>query len=208
MAAPAESPAAWGTCRFCGVAVPHGAIRCVECGAEGPLSSADLRAAPKRLRWRVKFTGGLRTLIVVGVIAGLTYATLSAVFQGPPVLTGDPLTTSAGYLVGPGNYTVISGEITGGDYVIGNYSSFDPVGVDVDFVVYNSSEWTSFVTGGAPNPAYSASPTYSARIVYSPLVTDTYYLVFTNPYAVSTHLTIGIFVVTQYESNVGDDGMA
>ncbi len=201
-----EPPGTWGTCRFCGVAVPFGAAKCPECDAAGPLSPSALRAAPKRLRWRVRFTGILRTVIVVGVIGGLAYATIAAVFQGPPVLTGDPLTTAAGYLVGPGNFTEISGEITGGDYVVGNYSSFNPVGMEIGFVIYNSSEWTSFVADGHPTPTYTGTTAYSGRIVYSAPVTDNYYFVFTNPYPTSTHLTYGIYVETEYESNVGDDG--
>jgi hypothetical protein len=158
------------------------------------------------LRRRLKFTGFLRTFVVVAVVVGLAYAMVSAVLQGPPVLTGDPLTTQGGYLVGPGNHTEISGEISGGDYVVGNYSSFDPVGTDIVFVVYNSSEWSSFSGGGTPTPAYAGATSYSGRIVYSAPVTDTYYFVFTNPYPTSSHLTIGIYVATEYESNVGNDG--
>jgi len=204
---PDDAPGTWGTCPFCGVAVPAGAAKCPECDDAHPLSPSELRAAPKSVRRRVKLTGLLRTMIVVGVIVGLAYLMISAVWQGPPVLTGDPLTTSAAYLVGPGNYTVISGEITGGDYVVGNYSSFDPVGMEVDFVVYNSSEWSGFYAGQHPTPAFSAAPGYSGRIVYSAPVTDTYYFVFTNPYASTTHLTFEIYVATEYESNVGDDGL-
>jgi len=201
-----ESPGTWGTCRFCGVAAPAGAAKCPECGADHPLSPAELRSAPKGLRRRVRFTGFLRTIVVLGVIIALAYATISAVFQGPPVLTGDPLTVSEGYHVGAGNFTMISGEITGGDYVIGNYSSFDPAGMDVAFVVYNSSQWSSFVNGTLPTPAYAGASGYTGRIVYSAPVTDTYYFVFTNPYPVTSHLTIGIYISTEYESNVGDDG--
>jgi len=203
----ADPPGSWGTCRYCGVAVPAGAEKCPECDETHPLSAAELRSAPRKLRWRVKLVGLLRTLIVVGVIGGLAYFTIAAVLQGPPVLTSDPLTVNSGYLVGPGNYTEIAGEITGGDYVVGNYSSFDPVGMEVDFVVYNSSQWSSFVAGGTPTPTYAAQAAYTGRIVYSAPVTDTYYFVFTNPYATSTHLTFGIYVSTQYESNVGDDGL-
>lgn len=201
-----DAPGTWGTCRFCGVAAPSGASRCPECGAADPLSPAELRAAPKPLRRRLQFTGFLRTFVVVAVVVGLAYAMVSAVLQGPPVLTGDPLTTQAGYLVGPGNYTEISGEITGGDYVVGNYSSFDPVGTDIVFVVYNSSEWSSFISGGTPTPTYTGGTSYSGRIVYSAPVTDTYYFVFANPYPASSHLTIGIYIATEYESNVGNDG--
>jgi hypothetical protein len=196
----------WGVCRFCGVAVPNRASRCLECGAEGPLSPSELRRAPKRMRRRVWFTGFLRTFVVAGVIVVLAYALLSAVLQGPPVLSTDPLTTNAGYIVGPGNFTVISGEITGGDYVIGNYSSFDPSHAIVGFVVYNSSEWAHRLAGDSPTPTYAAATLPSGRIIFSAPVTDTYYFVFTNPYPVTSHLTIGVYVTTQYESNVGDDG--
>ncbi len=204
--APVDPPGSWRTCRFCGVATPDTSPTCVECGADKPLTPADIRTAPKRLRRRVLFTGALRTLIVVGVVAALAYATVSAVLSGPPSTAGDPLTTSAGYEVGPGNFTEISGEITGGDYVIGNYSSFDPVGMEIEFVVYNSSEWSSFTAGENPTPTYAATEAYSGRIVYTADVTDNYYFVFTNPYSVTTHLTYGIYVATEYESNVGDDG--
>lgn len=201
-----DAPGTWGTCRFCGVAAPYGASKCPECGAEHPLSPAELRSAPKPLRRRLQFTGFLRTFVVVVVVAGLAYATISAVLQGPPVLTGDPLTTQGGYLVGPGNHTEISGEITGGDYVVGNYSSFDPIGTDIAFVIYNSSEFSSFANGDHPTPTYSGGTVDSGRIVYSAPVTDTYYFVFINPYPVSSHLTIGIYIATEYESNVGNDG--
>jgi len=201
-----DAPGTWGICRFCGVAVPYGASRCAECGADGPLSPSELRAAPKRLRRRIQFTGFLRTFLVVGVILVLAYALVSAVLQGPPALTQDPLTTQGGYWVTPGNFTTISGEITGGDFVVGNYSSFDPVGMNVVYAVYNSSEWTSHLAGGTPSPTFSGATTSSGRILYSAPVTDSYYFVFANPYPTSSHLTIGIFVSTVYESNVGSDG--
>ena len=83
-----------------------------------------------------------------------------------------------------------------------------PAGVNIAVAVYNSSEWSSFVAGGAPAPLYSVAPTYTAEIVYSPDVTDTYYFVFTNPYAPSTHLTVGVYIATLYNSNVANDGFA
>jgi hypothetical protein len=203
---PSEAPGTWGTCPFCGVAVPYGAAKCPECGTAGPLSARQISVAPKRRRYWLKFIATARTLIVVGVIGVLAYATLSAVWAGPPVLTGDPLTTNAGYMVAPGNFTVVSGEITGGDFVVGNYSSYDPVGMNIVFVIYNNSQWDAFRTGGLVTPTYEGNVTSSGRIVYSAPVTDDYYFVFTNPYPISSHLTIGIFVATQYESNVANDG--
>lgn len=201
-----DAPGTWGFCRFCGVAVPYGASRCVECGADRPLTPAEFRTAPKSLRRRIQFTGFLRSFVVVAVIIGLAYLMITTVLQGPPVLVGDPLTTQGGYLVGPGNFTALSGEITGGDFVVGNYSSFDPIGMNVAYAVYNSSEWTSRLAGESPAPTFAGALASSGRIIYSAPVTDTYYFVFTNPYPVASHLTIGIYVTTEYESNVGDDG--
>ena len=137
---------------------------------------------------------------------GLAYAIVSAVVEGPPVLVGDPLTTQGAYTIGPGNLTSISGEITGGDYVIGNYSSIQPVGTNIGLSVYNSSGWATFQSGGAATPAWSPPPSPGGRIVYSAPVTDTYYFVFSNPYPVSSHLTVEVYVTTTYESNVGGDG--
>ena len=145
---------------------------------------------------------------MVVVILGLFYAIGSAVLQGPPVLTGDPLTTAGAYEIGPGNFTVLSGEITGGDYVIGNFSSFAPVGTNIALTVYNESAWSDFRNGSLPDPAWSVAPSPAGRIVYSAPVTDTYYFVFSNPYPVASGLTIGVYVATTYEPNVGASGFA
>ncbi len=206
--APPDPAAEWGTCRFCGVAVPAGAAKCGICGAEHPLSAAQVASAPPKVRRWLHLTRAFRTLVVVVVILGLTYAIVSAVLSGPPSLTTDPLTTAGTYTLGPGNYTVISGEITGGDYVTGNFTTTHPVGVNIGVTVYNSSEWTQFEAGGTPTPLYSVAPTYNSPIVYAPDVTDTYYFVFTNPYPVSTGLTIGVYITTLYNANVANDGFA
>ncbi len=198
----------WGACRFCGVAVPAGADRCPICGAPRPLSASEIPVAPKRVRRRLQLTGFLRSLIVVGVVVGITYAIVSAVIQGPPVLTGDPLTTSGTYVIDPGNYTVISGEITGGDYVVGNFSSVQPAGTNIALSVYNSTSWDAISNGSLASPAWSVSATPDGRIVYSAPVTDTYYFVFTNPYPLSSHLAIAVYITTLYESNVGGSGFA
>lgn len=208
MATDDASPAEWGSCRFCGVAVPAGATKCEICGADHPLSAVEMANAPPKLRRWIRLTRAFRTLVVVTVVLGLTYALLSAVLSGPPTLADDPLTTAGTYVLGPGNYTVISGEITAGDYVTGNFTSISPVGVNIGVTVYNTSEWDEFVVGGTPTPLYSVAPTYSAQIVYSPLVTDNYYFVFTNPYPVSSHLTIGVYITTLYNANVANDGFA
>ncbi len=203
---PPPSPAAWGACRFCGVAVPPGSPTCTICGEKAPLSATEIPTAPKKVRRRLFMTGAFRTVIVVGVIVALAYAMISAVLTGPPV-AADPLTTSGMYVLGPGNTTVISGEITGGDYVIGNYSAVNPPGVNVTLVVYNSTQWTTVITGGLPGtPQWSASPGSAVRIIYSAPVTDTFYFVFGNPYPTWSHITIDVYIVTEYESNSADDG--
>ena len=205
--APTEpGPGTWGTCRFCGVAVPAGAVRCRECGADQPVSAAELPHVPKKLRLRLRLLRFLRTAVVIAVVVALLYAILPAVLQGPLVLSDDPLTTSGTYVLGPGNSTVISGEITGGDYVVGNFTSVAPVGLDVNLSVYNSSAWSAFENHSAVSPIWSLPSTDAGRIVYSPPVTDTYYFVFTNPYPPSTHLTLAIYIVTQYEPNVSGGG--
>lgn len=201
-----DAPGTWGACRFCGVAAPEGATKCPICGAESPLSAKEVETAPPTVRRRLRLTGFLRSAIVVAVVAGLGYAIVSAELQGPPSSTGDPLTTAGTYVIGPGNYTLIWGEITGGDYVVGNFTSVDPVGTSIALSVYNTSGWDAFVNHAPTAPVWSLPSTYDGRIVYSPLVTDYYYFVFENPYPLSSHLTVTVYITTEYESNVGDDG--
>jgi hypothetical protein len=202
------APGTWGACRFCGVAVPAGAAKCEICGADRPLTAAEIPNAPRSVRRRLRFTGFLRSMVVVVVIAGLAYAIVSAELSGPPVLSTDPLTTSGTYSLAPGNYTVLFGEINGGDYVLGNFTSVSPAGTDIALSVYNSSGWTAFVAHDPSAPVWSLASTYDGRIIYSPLVTDTYYFVFENPYPASSHLTIQVYITTTYEANSGDDGFA
>ncbi len=199
-------PGTWGACRFCGVAVAAGARHCEICGADAPVRAEEIPHASPKVRWRLRWTGALRTVIVVGVVVLLTYSLLSAVTTGPPVLTTDPLTTAGTYTLAPGNFTFIWGEITGGDYVLGNFSSVQPAGTNVAVAVYNSSGWAAFCVHAAATPVYSLPPDYQGRIVYSPLVTDTYYFVFENPYPAASHLTVSVYVTTVYESNVGNTG--
>lgn len=190
------------------MAVSPGATKCDICGAEGPLSAQEARNSPQKVRRWLRLTGAFRVLIIVTVIVGLSYAIVSAELSGPPNLQGDPLTTTGTYTIGPGNYTVISGDITGGDYVTGNFTSVAPEGVNIGLAVYNSTLWTSFLIGEQPTPLYTVGPAYNANLVYSPVVTDTYYFVFTNPYAPSTHLTVQVYITTLYNANVANDGFA
>ncbi len=153
-------------------------------------------------------TGALRSVIVIGVCLVLAYSIITAVLSGPPV-AADPLTTSGMYSLGPGNTTVISGEITGGDFVLGNYSAVNPPGVNVTLSVYNSTQWAVLTSGGLPGPAqWSPNPGPEVRILYSAAYTDTFYFVFGNPYPLWSNITINVYIVTEYESNVADDGFA
>ncbi len=205
-APPSISPQAWGACRFCGVAVPAGAKRCPICGDDAPVSARELPNAPKSVKRRIWMTGALRGVIVVGVCAALAFSIISSVLQGPPTVA-DPLTTSGMYVLGPGNETVIDGEITGGDYVIGNYSVITPPGVNVTLDIYNSTQWGEIVEGGLPgSPQWSTTPGPIEQIIYSAAYTDTFYFVFANPYPISWHLSIEVYIVTEYESNVASDG--
>jgi hypothetical protein len=198
----------WGACRFCGVAVPAGATKCGICGADRPIPAAEVATAPRRVRRWLKFTGAFRTLIVVAVAAALTYTLIGAVLSGPPVVA-DPLTTAGTYALGPGNFTVISGNITGGDFVVGNYTAVSPPGVSIAVNVYNSSQWEWFTTGqGTPGNQWNNTPTWDGRIVFSAAYTDMYYFVFSNPLPPTSHVTVDVYVTTEYQSNVGDDGFA
>jgi hypothetical protein len=197
----------WGACRFCSVAVPPGAAKCSICGAPDPIRASDMATVSKSQRRRLRATGAFRTLIVVAVSLGLAYTMISLVIGGPPVVA-DPLTTDGVYTMGPGNFTIISGEITGGDFVIGNFSTTSPVGLNIELAVYNSTQMPQFINGLGPVPQYTLGPSPSGRIVFSAPYTDTYSFVFMNPYPASSHLTYLAQISTTYESNVGDEGFA
>jgi hypothetical protein len=206
VSAPAPNPNTWGACRFCGVAAPANAKVCPICGAEAPLSAAEIPHASRPVRRRLWMTSALRMVIVLGVSLALIYATASAVIAGPPVAQ-DPLTTAGMYAIGAGNYTVISGEITGGDFVLGNLTAVSPPGVNVTVAVYNSTQWAVWISGGlAGAPQWSPAPGPVVQIIYSAEYTDTFYFVFGNPYPVASHLTIDVYIVTEYYSNAVSDG--
>jgi len=195
----------WGACRFCAVAVPPGAAKCPECGAPDPIASSELPKVRRSVKRRLQTLNLLRTLIVVGVAAGLAYAMISLVLTGPPNVP-DPLTTVGTYTIGAGNFTFLSGEITGGDYVQGNFTTTHPQGTNLGVSVYNSTQWVQFLEGQDPAPQWTTGPSASGLIVFAAPYTDTFTFVFTNPYPPATHLTVQAYIVTTYESNVGDDG--
>jgi hypothetical protein len=195
----------WGVCGFCAVAVAPGATTCGICGAENVLRAAQIATASRRQRRRLQMTNVFRSFIVLVVVLGLGYTMISLVVQGQPNVP-DPLTTSGYYAIAPGNYTFLSGNITGGDFVLGNFSTSDPVGLDLGLAVYNSTEWPQFLAGLGPTPQYTIAPTTDGHLVFSAPTTDLFYFVFTNPYPVSSHLGYTAQITTEYASNVADDG--
>jgi hypothetical protein len=206
VSAPEPTPGTWGTCSYCGVAVPAGATKCPICGAEGPVPAGEMGRAPKPVRRRIRLTATLRTLIVVAVAVGLVYTLVAAVLSGPPTVP-DPLTTAATYTLAPGNFTVISGNITGGDYVQGNYTAVSPPGIEVAVAIYNSSEWSWFTNGtGSPGVQWNNTPDAEGAIVFAAPYTDTYYIVIANPLPEASGITLQVYVATTYESNVAEDG--
>lgn len=200
------APGTWGTCSFCGVAVPAEASKCPICGADGPVRAGQMDRASPPVRRRIRLTATLRSLIVVGVAIALAYTLVSAVIAGPPVVP-DPLTTAGTYTLGPGNFTVLSGNITGGDYVQGNFSAVSPPGMDIGVAIYNSSEWSWFTNGtGSEGVQWNNTPTWEGAIVFAAPYTDTFYFVFTNPLPVASGITLQVYVATTYESDVAEDG--
>jgi hypothetical protein len=207
--APAPAPASpdptWGVCSFCAVAVAPGATTCGICGSEGVIRAAQVPRVSRRQRRRLQATNLFRSLIVIVVVLGLGYTMVSLVVQGQPNIP-DPLTTSGFYTIAPGNFTYLNGSITGGDFVIGNFSTSDPVGLNLELSVYNSTEWPQFLAGLSPVPQYSVAPTADGHLVFAAPTTDMFYLVFTNPYPTSSHLSYTAQITTEYASNVADDG--
>ncbi|MGA8542178.1 MAG: hypothetical protein WB947_01345 [Thermoplasmata archaeon] len=200
------SSVTWGSCSFCGGAFPPEAKVCPICGADRPVRAGEIERAPKRVRRRIALTSTFRSLIVIAVVVLLAYALISAALSGAPVVT-DPLTTSGTYVLGPGNYTVLSGNITGGDYIQGNYSAVTPPGMNIAVAIYNSSEWSWFTNGtGNPGTQWNNTPNWAGPIVFAAEYTDMYYFVFSNPLPASSHVTIEIYVSTEYESDVAEDG--
>lgn len=198
-------PEAWGMCRTCGAAVPPRSTDCPLCGADRPVAAGDLAGAPRQLRRRWAYTRWFRGALVVGVIVALGAALIPPALTGPPTVQ-DPLTTAGAYRLGPGNSTAIEGEITGGDYVLGNYSTIEPVGSTVVVAVYNSTAWAARVAGQPASPSWSLPAQPSGRIVFSATYTDSFVFVVTNPYPVTTGVNVTVYLVTSYQSNVGNDG--
>jgi hypothetical protein len=202
---PASSEGVWGSCRYCGTAVAPGASACALCGADGPVPAASLASAPAPVRRRIAFTNGFRAVLVIGVAVALGFTLIDEALTGPPNVA-DPLTTAGSYRIPPGSVAFLSGNVTGGDYVVGNFTSDQPYGASVSISAYNLSGWTDRVLYGTGVPVWSTPTEGSGRIVFTSAYTDTYTFVLTNPYPPSSHLNITVYVATEYESNVGNDG--
>lgn len=195
----------WGACRTCGAAVAPGVVACPLCGAAGPLSAAEVQHAPRAVRRRLRLTRLVRATIVVGVIVALAVALVPPVLTGPPSVA-DPLTTASSYRLAPGAMVAVVGEITGGDYVLGNYSTIAPYGSDVAVAVYNATAWAALLAHQPATPLWSLPAQSAGRIVFSATVTDDYAFVLTNPYPVSSGVNVTVYLTTTYQSNVANDG--
>jgi hypothetical protein len=193
----------WGSCAFCGDAVPPDAKICPTCGKEQGtpaerLAQAQSRSGHRRavlLRW-------LRVLVVVAIVVTIGWAIISAQIAGPTTYA-DPLTGTWTFAVPPGGWHIIAGNITGEDYIEGNFSVETPIAADVMVYIYNSTEFGEFYTHQPAQPA--ATPftnVSSARIVFAAPYTDEFFFVFVNPYPTGSNLTETIYVSTMYESNV------
>jgi hypothetical protein len=134
-------------------------------------------------------------------IIGVCYLVISPVFSGPPVIT-DPLTTSGSYVMAPRNTTVLAGEVTGEDYIIGNFSVLSPFGTSIGLTIYNTTEYQAYLSGVQGANQSWVSPTSNGRFNFPAPYTDTFYFVFYNPYPVGSGLTLTAYIATTYTPNV------
>jgi hypothetical protein len=193
----------WESCSFCGDAVPPDAKICPTCGKEqGTPGQRAAEARSRGGRRRALLLRWLRILVVVGIVVAIGYAIISAEISGPTTFA-DPLTGTWTLTVHAGGWGLIAGNITGEDYITGNFSVETPVAGEVVVAIYNSTEFAAFF---AHESAQAAVPPYSnvssARIVFAAPYTDEFYFVFENPYGATTNLTEKIYVSTTYETNV------
>ncbi|MCI4363765.1 MAG: hypothetical protein L3K13_05620 [Thermoplasmata archaeon] len=194
-------PLTWGTCATCGDATPPGALTCPTCGKADPTRTRSSATGTPQLRRRLALHKWLRVIVVVGIAGGLTVVMVQAAFTGPPQVA-DPLSGTWSYSVAPGQYAVLSGQIVGEDYIIGNYTVVSPPGALAVFSVFNSSEFTAFAEHRASSSAQPPLNESASRIVFNAPYSDTYYFVWQNPYAPSTGIHETLYASTQYQSNV------
>ncbi|HEV2519937.1 MAG TPA: hypothetical protein VGX00_04870 [Thermoplasmata archaeon] len=195
-----EIAKSWGTCTYCGDAVPPDVAKCPTCGNARSVGPGRPPAMPGRERRHLRLVQGVRLTLVVGVVGLLAYLMVSAAFV-PPASVSDPLTTRGPWVIGPGNFTALGGEVTGDDYVVGNYSVNAPAGAPVSFLVFNNTEFSAFSEHRNATPIDRIPATSHAQIVFSAPYTDTFHFVWVNGYAPTTGIVLTVFVVTNYESN-------
>ena len=126
---------------------------------------------------------------------------LGAVLTGPPSYP-DPLTRAGVIHVPAGNFSYLMGSITGEDYIVGNYSVVAPAQANVTFQVFNQSQFVAFVHHQPTRSVWSVAPVSNARIVFAAPYTDTFYLVWENPYPASSGVALNVYASTTYQSNV------
>jgi hypothetical protein len=197
---PPIPPGVWGTCPTCGDATPPGSLKCPTCGKERAPGTPAVPTDRKVIR-RLKIHRSLRMLVIIGLVIGLIVTLSLAVDQGPPV-AADPLTGTWVYHLTPGNYSVFSGNITGGDYIDGNFTIVTPPGAFVLMEVFNSSGYGDFLSGRPATPVQAPINETSGLILFSPIVTDSYFFVWVDQYPVASHISMTLYAQTQYMSNV------
>lgn len=202
--APPSTP--YGSCAYCGDAVPPGADRCPICGSPRVVPAGT--RPPRNVRRRLWLLGAARLLIIMGVIVGLGFLVATQAFTGAPTIA-DPLTHSGTYVIDPGNFTILAGEISGEDYVTGNFTVLAPAGGALNVVVYNTSEFMAFQNGTptenqtwAETSESECLPYCGAPIGFAAPYTDTFYFVFFNPYPPTSPYTEIVYISTEYYTNV------
>lgn len=193
----------WSDCTFCGDAVPPTAKICPTCGqAQGTPAERAALGKTRPIRRRVTLLRWLRILVVVAIAGGIGYAIIAAEISGPTTFP-DPLTGTWTLSVQPGGWGLIAGNITGEDYIVGNFSVETPVAADVVVLIFNSTEFAVFYLHEA---AQTAVPAYtnvtSSRLVFAAPYTDEFFFVFENPYPATSNITEKVYVTTTYETNV------
>jgi predicted nucleic acid-binding Zn ribbon protein len=193
----------WGSCSFCGDAVPPDAKICPTCGVDQGTPAERLAEARRRpARRRASLLRWVRILVVVGIVVAIGWAIVSAEISGPTTYA-DPLTGTWTLTVPAAGWSLLAGNITGEDYVTGNFSVEVPVAADVMVYIYNSTEFAAFDEHESAQPVTAPYTNVSeARIVFAAPYTDEYYFVFENPYPSGTNITEKIYVSTEYETNV------
>jgi hypothetical protein len=180
--------------------MPPGARVCPTCGkgyASPPAGSTPTAQGRRRLQLH----RGVRIAVIVGIALGLSGVMALALYQGPPI-AADPLTGKWVLTIAPGGFASFNGAVTGGDFITGNFSVFDPPGAVVVVAVFNASEFGRFHSGLPASPAQSTYNESTGILDFAALYTDTYYFVFENHYSAASQIGLKVFVSTMYQSNV------